>query len=67
MINSLCFQDSNRRHVFINHDTRMVSLQRPRLQDQQGDLSASRVFLPRMHSVEQVEEEEEEVEEVCLS
>lgn len=50
--------DSNRRRVFINHDTRMVSMQRPRNQEQQQDTSTTRVFLPRMHSVE----EEEEVE-----
>ena len=47
-------QDSNRRRVYINHDTRMVSLQRPR-QEQPQD-STMRTFLPRMHSVEEEEE-----------
>lgn len=46
-------QDSNRRRVYINHDTRMVSLQRPR-QEQLQD-STMRTFLPRMHSVEEEE------------
>jgi len=39
--------------VFINHDTRMVSLQRPR-QEQQPD-TIVRTFLPRLHSVEEEE------------
>lgn len=55
MNSQLYFQDSNRRRVFINHDTRIVSLQRPSQQEQQQHLSRTREFLPRMHSVEEAE------------
>ncbi|XP_065912418.1 uncharacterized protein [Dysidea avara] len=58
--------DSNRRPLFVHHDTRMASLQRPtNEQQQQPETSSLRPFLPRLHSVEE-EEEDEEVEDGWL-